>query len=79
MRLSEILSLAESEGPQRIGTRRPSVVVPENVWREREAPPREPLGQWLIENMRRGTKLEIPERGGSSGREDPFADWDDDD
>ncbi len=27
-RLSEILRLAESEGPQRIGTRRPFVVVP---------------------------------------------------
>ena len=78
-RLSEILRLAESEGPQRIGTRRPFVVVPEHVWREREAPARKPLGQWLIENMSRGTNLEIPQRGRSSSREVPFADWDDDD
>ena len=78
-RLSEILRLAESEGPQRIGTRRPFVVVPEQVWQEREAPTREPLGQWLIKNMTRGTNLEIPERGRSSRREVPFSDWDDDD
>ena len=78
-RLSEILRLAESEGPQRIGTRRPFVVVPEQVWREREAPTRKPLGQWLIEDMTRGTDLEIPERGGTSRREVPFSDWDDDD
>ena len=39
----------------------------------------EPLGQWFIENMPRGTNLEIPDRGGDSRREIPFADWDDDD
>ena len=33
-RLSEILRLAEEEGPQRIGARKPFVVVPEHVWRE---------------------------------------------
>ena len=32
-RLSEILRLAEEEGPQRIGRRRPFIVVPEKVWR----------------------------------------------
>ena len=78
-RLSEILRLSESEGPQRIGTRRPFVVVPEQVWRERAAPTRKPLGQWLIENMTRGTDLEVPERDGISRREVPFSDWDDDD
>ena len=25
-------------------------------------PPRKPLGQWLVENMPRGTNLEIPSR-----------------
>ena len=78
-RLSEILRLAESEGPQRIGTRRPFVVVPERVWREHEAPTRKPLGQWLIEDMTRGADLEIPGRGDTSRREIPFSDWDDDD
>ena len=56
-KLSEVLRLAEEEGPQRIGTRRPFVVVPESVWQEREGPPRMPLGQWLVENMPRGTNL----------------------
>ena len=65
-RLSEILRLAEEEGPQRIGRRKPFVVVPERLWRERSAPApaasRMPLGRWLVENMPRGTNLEIPPR-----------------
>lgn len=73
-RLSEILRLAESEGPQRIGTRRPFVVVPAETW-DTHANPRKPLGQWLIENMPRGTVLELPDR--SSGRSIPFTDEDD--
>ena len=75
-KLSEVLRLAEEEGPQRIGLRRPFVVVPERVWQEKSSPEM-PLGQWLIENMPRGTNLEIPDRGGDSHREIPFADWDD--
>ena len=59
-KLSEVLRLAESEGPQRIGTRKPFIVVPAAVWEEKEQP-RKPLGQWLIENMPRGTNLEIPD------------------
>ena len=51
-RLSEILRLAESEGPQRIGTRKSFIVVPAHVWDEKLSP-RKPLGQWLIENMPR--------------------------
>ena len=73
-RLSEILRLAEEEGPQRIGVRRPFVVVPERVWREK-SPPEMPLGQWLIENMPRGTNLEIP-RDRKSTRAIPFIDDD---
>ena len=69
-RLSEILRLAEEEGPQRIGARRSFVVVPERVWQDR-TPPRKPLGQWLIENTPRGTDLEIPSRQ-ENGREIPF-------
>ena len=82
-RLSEILRLAEEEGPQRIGRRKPFVVVPERMWRERTGrertdPARKPLGQWLVENMPRGTNLEIP-RERESKRPIPFADWDEDD
>ena len=77
-KLSEVLRLAETEGPQRIGARKPFVVVTAAAWEEK-SPPRMPLGQWLVENMPRGTNLEIPERGGDSSREIPFADWDDDD
>lgn len=70
-RLSEILRLAESEGPQRIGTRKSFVVVPASVW-EKTQSSRKPLGQWLIKNMPRGTDLELPDRG--SIRKIPFTD-----
>ena len=73
-RLSEVLRLAETEGPQRIGMRRPFVVVPAAVWEEK-APPLKPLGQWLIENVPRGTNLELPDR--SSNRPVPFIDEED--
>ena len=74
-RLSEILRLAETEGPQRIGARRPFVVVPAAAWEEK-TPPRKPMGQWLIENMPRGVELELPDR--SSNRPVPFIDEEDD-
>ena len=77
-RLSEILRLAETQGPQRIGTRRPFIVVPERVWEDR-SPESIPLGRWLVENMPRGMNFEIPDRHAGSHREIPFADWDDDD
>ncbi len=70
-RLSEILRLAEQEGPQHIGTRRSFVVVPADVW-YRKSPARKPLGQWLVENMPRGVELEIPGRE-ERGREIPFS------
>ena len=70
-RLSEVLRLSEEEGPQRIGIRKPFVVVPAAVWEEKTRP-RKPLGQWLIENMPRGTNLEAPDR--SSRRPIPFID-----
>ena len=70
-RLSEVLRLSETEGPQRIGTRKPFVVVPESTWLA-HVPGRKPLGQWLLENMPRGIDLEAPDR--SSSREAPFMD-----
>ncbi len=60
-RLSEILRLAEAEGPQTIGTRRPFIVVPAEAWYAKTSP-RKPLGRWLIDNMPRGIDLEIPSR-----------------
>ena len=76
-KLSEVLRLAETEGPQRIGARKHFVVVPESMWRA-HAPERKPLGRWLIEDMSRGTNLEIPDRAGDSRREIPFVHSDDD-
>ena len=71
-KLSEVLRLAEEQGPQRIGTRRTFVVVPASVWSEKTQP-RRPLGQWLVENTPRGTNLEVPGNRGSR-REIPFID-----
>lgn len=71
-RLSEILRLSETEGPQRIGVRKGFVVVPEYVWKA-QSTPRKPLGQWLIHNIPRGTNLDIPSDR-TSRREIPFAD-----
>ena len=69
-KLSEILRLAETEGPQCIGVRKSFVVVPADVWQARVAP-RKPLGQWLIENVPRGLTIEIPCRD-EEDREIPF-------
>ena len=48
-RLSEILRLAEVEGPQQIGVRRPFVVAPAAAWQEK-APPRKP--HWASGSLR---------------------------
>ena len=73
-KLSEVLRLAEEEGPQRIGLRRPYVVVPERVWQEK-SPPEKHLGQWLVENVPRGLNWEIP-RDRRSNRPIPFSEED---
>ena len=75
-RLPEILRLAEQEGPQRIGARKPFVIVPERLWRERAQPaPAEPakmpMGQWLVANFPRVGGLELPSR--RTNRAIPFA------
>ena len=64
-RLSEVLRLAEEEGPQHIGTRRPFVVVPASDWYAKVRSSR-PMGQWLVDNMPRGLIL-ISIRTGSPG------------
>lgn len=70
-RLSEILRLAETDGPQRIGVCRSFVVVPSAKWYEK-APPRQPLRKWLIENVPRGLNLDVP-GDKRSAREIPFS------
>ena len=57
-RLSEILRLAEQEGPQQIGRRKTFVVVPAAEWYAKK-PPRKPMGQWLVDNIPRGVNLDI--------------------
>jgi len=60
-RLSEVLRLAEQEGPQRIGVRKSFVVVPAKLWWA-NAQPAKTLGRWLVDNMPRGANLEALDR-----------------
>ena len=87
-KLSEILRLAESEGPQWIGMRKRYVVVPEEVWLkhgppaqvpeklspEGESPPQMSMGQYLLQMMPRGIYDDTPHERGSN-RPIPYADW----
>ena len=77
------LRLAEEDGPQRIGKRRSFVLVPAEAWYAKEKLPeqspqqgRKPMRQWLVENMPRGTDLELPSRH-ERERAIPFAAQDD--
>ncbi len=70
-RLSEVLRLSEEEGPQLIGKRRQYIVVPASDWYEKNSP-RQPMGQWLIDNMPRGTNL-ASHSDRKSKRQIPFA------
>ena len=69
-RLSEVLRLAEEEGPQHIGVRRSFVVVPAGEWYAARSP-RKPMGQWLVENLPRGANLDVAGTR-APGREIPF-------
>ena len=73
-KLSEILRLASEEGPQRIGSRTPYIVIPETVWKN-HSEQRQPFGQWLVENMSEcaGAELELPDRKEVSQRPIPFS------
>ncbi len=73
-KLSEVLRLAEEEGPQRIGLRRPFIVVPAASWDARQARDKH-LGRWLLENVPRGLNWEIP-RDRQSNRPVPFSEED---
>jgi prevent-host-death family protein len=73
-RLSEILRLASREGPQRIGTHKRYVLVPEEVW-ERLTTSGPRLGPWLVDNMPRADgpddELQPPDRR-DPPRDSPF-------
>ena len=69
-KLSEILMLAETEGPQRIGVRKSFILVPAKVWQSKESP-KKPMGQWLLENMSRAGEFEFTHNR-ESGRKIPF-------
>ena len=58
--LAEVLRCAETEGPQYIGADKTFVVALAEPSQER-AEPELTLGQWLIENMPRGTNLVVPD------------------
>ena len=74
-RLSEILRLAEKEGPQYISDRRSFVVMPAEMWHAK-SPPRQSLGKWLVEDTPRGIELEVPDRH-EPDRPIPFIDEED--
>ena len=58
--LPEVLRLAESEGPQYIGTGKTFVVSPVEATPDQDEPELT-LGQWLVENAPRGTNLVVPD------------------
>ena len=73
-RLSEVLRRASTEGPQRIGTQRRYVLVPEAEWDRLNATVH-PFGAWLVDNMPRSStkdgELQLPDRR-DPPRDDPF-------
>ncbi len=60
-RLSEVLRRAGEEGPQYIGTRKTYVVVSAEDWQKTKKT-KQPMGQWLLENMPTTGELELPDR-----------------
>ena len=58
--LPEVLRLAEMEGPQYIEAAGTFVVASAEPEASQDGE-RMPLGQWLVENMPRGTNLVIPD------------------
>ncbi len=70
-RLSEILRRAREEGPQRIGSKQPYVVLTQEEWEKLKKP--EPhLGRWLIEHFKGKGELPLPDRH-EPDRATPFA------
>jgi len=72
--LEEVLRLSETEGPQYIDAGKTFAVAPvAGEDGEDRDEPEMTLGQWLVENMPRGTNLVVPEDR-SSKRIIPFND-----
>lgn len=77
-RLSEILRLAEEEGPQQIGIKKTFVIVPQDTWEAGEAPGMS-LGEMIMkfrpnpEDLPEGG-LEVPPRKEEQQRPIPFID-----
>ena len=59
--LPKILHLVETEGPQCISAGKSFVITLAEA-SDKSDPSPTPIGQWLVENMPRGTNLEIPSR-----------------
>ena len=73
--LSEILRQAREKGPQRIGTKRPYVVLTEEEWLKLKEPPPH-MGKWLIKKLRGSGELELPDRK-AVDRATPFKGFED--
>ena len=73
-RLSEILRLAETEGPQYIGSD-PTLVLTLMPAEPPDRTERLPLGKWLVQNTPRGLYFETPRDRGSH-RPIPYAEYD---
>ena len=72
--LPYILELAETEGPQYIGTPQRPFEIKQSEPIADPAPPPMPLGKWLLENVPRGVNLELPADIRKSNRPIPFID-----
>ncbi len=74
-RLSEILREAREKGPQRIGTKKPYVVLTEEEWLKLKTP-QPHMGQWLIKKFKGSGELELPDRK-APDRATPFEGFED--
>ena len=69
-RLSEVLRRARKSGPQYIGKREQCVVISKEDW-EAHSEPMESMSAWLLKH-RPAAHLDLPKRGESTGRPNPF-------
>ena len=69
-KLSEVLRCANTQGPQRIGTKSPCYVISEEDWR-RLTGQKKSVGSWLMDNFAGIGKFELPDRA-DPPRDIPF-------
>lgn len=60
-KLSEILRLADEQGPQRIGARKTFIILSEAEWLKQTSA-RPAIGRWLADRLAGAGDLELPER-----------------